>query len=450
MKKIIAIAMALLLVLALAVGCGKADEDGDGLEAVEIERASNSQEDSKGSAWPGSSLPDGFPEYPGGAIDTAEAEDDGFYIEISETDRASYDAYTEMLVSAGWVFQEYDFGMGADTAFKDGMRVILLMDKAETSVAISISLTGGKTYVDWPAEAFPEGFPVYPDGLFVRFEQDERSVRLYVERSAKDDFDSFVEALKAAGWDTHPHESVIPDEDDEDGGIFTYSASNSDDVNIVVVSWTKYGTGIYLAERDDSNSPWEHGNDWPADLSGSIREYPDGIISYTTYKGSDSYRITVLNTSVQSFNSYTEALIKDGFEAVPLDDTIVMVSMEAFIFLSMDDSSSVSITVDNVAVSPGGGYVDGWPKNLPVKLPAYPDGDIKHMERNNKDSMSIHVEYTSQASYDAYIDTLQADGWALSGARDATDNTLTKGSSKIRLSLKVHEGNTWINIDLTY
>ena len=59
-------------------------------------------------------------------------------------------------------------------------------------------------------------------------------------------------------------------------------------------------------------------------------------------------------------------------------------------------------------------------------------------------------EHTSQASYDKYVDSLLADGWALSGARGATDNTLTKGSSEIGLVLKVHEGNTWISIDLKY
>ena len=95
-------------------------------------------------------------------------------------------------------------------------------------------------------------------------------------------------------------------------------------------------------------------------------------------------------------------------------------------------------------------WADGWPKSLRIDLPVYPDGDIQYLERSGSEGMYIQVEHTSQASYDKYVDSLLTDGWALSGSRGATDNTLTKGSSEIGLVLKVHEGNTWISIDITY
>ena len=442
MKKIIIFAIAMLLILTLAVGCGNTDKDkeGEGLGALVVGGDSTS----KGLDWPESSFPQGFPEYPGGSIDIAEMRDDGFYVEISETDSATYDAYKTTLASAGWVFQTYDYGMGADIAFKDGMLLILLFQ--DGTVGISLDHEGGKTYVDWPAEAFPEGFPVYPSGLFTGFVQDETKTVLYIERSTKDDFDSFVKALQAAGWNRNPYEGVTKDNE-----VFTYTANNN--VHFAGVTWSAYSAHIYVYEQDYSGSDYERGNEWPANLGAGIRIYPDGSINYTMSRTTGNYRITVLDTSAQTFGSYLDALIQDGWESpMPLDYTGTNILFnDAFdIIVKMDDSRSVSISVQEANVSTGNTWDVGWPTSLPVTLPVYPDGDIQHMERSSKAGMSIQVEHTSQASYDSYIDSLLAGGWALSGSRDATNNTLTKGSSTIKLVLKINEGNNWISIDLTY
>jgi len=442
MRKILVIVLAFVLVLALAAGCGNNNAPEPQKPAAPAD--TNAEKTGKGLDWPESSLPKDFPKYPGGTIVDVDEQDGGVYIEVSETDRATYEAYMKTLASAGWVFQDYDFGVGADIAFKDGMMIILL--QIDKTVGISFDEKGGKTYVDWPAEALPKGFPVYPNGIFVNFEQEEDHVRFYIEGSSKDDYDSFVEALKAAGWNQNPYESET-----SNNKVYTYTASNGiQEAYFVIVSWSESIASIAVYEIDYTDPDLEFGNGWPAEVFGVVREYPDGIISYVTFKESDNYRITVANTSVQAFNSYIETLINDGFEAVPLEGTTGLVSLSAFVFISMDDSSTVSISVDLVRETPVTNWVDGWPTSMPVSVPAYPDGDIKYLERYKGDSMAIIVEHTSQASYDAYIDTLVKDGWKLSGTRGSTDNTLTKGKSSIKLVLKDHQGNIWLHIDITY
>ena len=310
---------------------------------------------------------------------------------------------------------------------------------------VSLDQEEGEAYIDWPAEAFPAGFPVYPNGLFTNFTQDETKTVLYIERSAKDDFDSFVKALQAAGWDKNPYDGVTSDNE-----VFTYTANNG--VYFAGVSWSAFSAHIYVYEQDYSGSVYERGNEWPANLDAGIREYPDGSISYMMYRETGSYRITILDTSAQTFESYLDALIQDGWESLmPLDysGTNMLYNDDFDIIVKMDDSRSVSISVSEAIVS--GKWAAGWPTSLPVSLATYPDGDIQYLERSTSAGMSIQVEHTSQASYDAYIDQLLADGWALSGARGATNNTLTKAGSTIVLVLKVtDEGNNWISIDLTY
>ena len=127
----------------------------------------------------------------------------------------------------------------------------------------------------------------------------------------------------------------------------------------------------------------------------------------------------------------------------------LMIVLASIVVLAMmagcgnkNDSDSIDISVgesDSGRMSTDG--AEGWPAaDLPQGFPAYPNGKVTNVEGKyneiiNADNISeaivgltIEISGTENATYEAYLKTLESDGWTASSLENSAVIYMEKGS----------------------
>jgi len=247
MKKALSIALLLALVLILAAGCGDKGvapngqgSQGNNTSKIEITESISAPKpgakDSTPPSWPAAELPPGFPVYPGGDIDKVEQDETGLYICVTETDKATYDAYLKTLEAAGWILDLSD----EDTvsAVKGSWILSLCFDKdlgislMATDMGFDLALGS----FEWPKD-LPFTLPVYPDGEIDFLSREENGkLRISIVGSSKDTFEKYLDMVAEAGWEFMGEiDSSRPNTAEKDGWILSLDLTDETEIAILVL-----------------------------------------------------------------------------------------------------------------------------------------------------------------------------------------------------------------------
>lgn len=283
--------------------------------------------------------------------------------------------------------------------------------------------------LEWPAASLPAGFPKYPDGDLYNVESDKFGVFVAIVNTSKASYDSYIGKLEAAGY---VFEKTDAESDDASNGEFYVT------LNFVTEGGESMAS-IYVFE-DVRMGP----QTWPTDkLPAGFPVYPNGEISFVDVNDDGSVNIFIENSDEKTVEAYKATLKAAGWEYDELgynaykDDLVASVNWLEGGLVSID-----------VGVYKPTEWLKGWPTNMPVKIAKYPDGDIKNTGGDPSGwGVYIIIEKTSKASYEKYLDTLVADGWKLSGTRNAQKNEFEKDGYKVKVTLA---GDDYVFVDVFY
>jgi hypothetical protein len=282
-----------------------------------------------------------------------------------------------------------------------------------------------ETSLEWPAASLPAGFPKYPDGDIIDTAIEAVGVWVMIDNTSKASYDDFIGMLEAAGY---VFEQTDTDSDDASNGDF-----------YVTLNFVEGLATIYVFEDVGMGQ-----QSWPADkLPAGFPVYPNGDVMYDVFDDGSIF-IFINNSDEKTAEAYKATLKSAGWEFDELgfnaykDDLHVSVTWL--------ESGTVSIYV---GVYHKTEWIKGWPTDMPVKVVAYPDGDIKNSGGDPSGwGIYIIIDNTSKASYEKYLDMLIADGWKLSGARDPQKNELEKDGAKVKVTLA--KGDETVLVDVFY
>ena len=197
--------------------------------------------------WPIGDLPMGFPVYPGGIVTYVSAFDDDLdldddlglddldlddmdlddddldldlddddsveadfiYLEISETDEETFNAYLEILEEAGWKETANEDGLIIEME-KDNYWLMIEFFSNFDMVGLGVKDMGTSDSEDWPTD-LPYDLPEYTDGsASVLIGADH--VTIVIVRTSPAAFEEYVESMTKAGW-------TVTSKDDLDGDL---------------------------------------------------------------------------------------------------------------------------------------------------------------------------------------------------------------------------------------
>ena len=222
MKKLLVVILALLLVLTFCAGCGGKGKDsaagGGNSAAAGKEVREGDEDEAQGDDggepmdWPAADLPDGFPEYPDGIIDTVDDKDSILLIVIMGTEKETYDGYLETLESEGWEVPTWDTISDEThvTLTKDyWMAMVTFLQLSETGrVSISVQDLGDdlSQYHEWP-ENLPFDLPQYTDGKIEYVDYSDNSFAASFVGTSESAYEEYIKEIEKAGWE------ILYDED---------------------------------------------------------------------------------------------------------------------------------------------------------------------------------------------------------------------------------------------
>jgi hypothetical protein len=278
-------------------------------------------------------------------------------------------------------------------------------------------------YFDWPSSDLPAGFPKYPDGDITQADNDELGVYIAIMNTSQESYAAFKKALEAAGYVFDPE--ITDTEEASNGEFYVILYFNEGFVSILVAEG--FGAG--------GNLEWPTGK-----LPAGFPKYPNGNVSSVDVRDSGDISVWIENTDEKALEEYKAAVEAAGWE--PNGPAWFKDGYMLNLFWLEDGVVSIDVGV----VEPIE-WDKGWPDDMPVKAPAFPDGDITN---SGVEPWGVYVtiENTSKASYEKYLDTLLGDGWKLSGARDERKNTFTKDSHTVEVNLG--KGDGWVLIQFTF
>jgi predicted small lipoprotein YifL len=211
MKKIILTALTLILVFSLAAGCGNKtapqeaspvdiiiDNDAEDIDDFDFDFDAVFE-------WPTAFLPIGFPEYPNGIVDYVDGQmgDTGIFITVSETDKATFEAYLKTLEKAGWTIDDLltdpdDIGI---SMVKESYWLSIGFEAPD---AVFLMVSDWGFFIgnyEWPTD-LPYTLPVYPDGELTYLTlDDDYKLSMTIDNTTIDTFKKYVEMVVKAGWE---------------------------------------------------------------------------------------------------------------------------------------------------------------------------------------------------------------------------------------------------------
>ena len=326
MKKTLMIMLALVMVLALTVGCGKNAEPPVSEPAVADEAIAREGAD-MAEGWPIADLPDGFPAYPNGKVIDIDGEYDseGILIEISGTDESTYDAYLTTLEKDGW---QLSLVKDMDLIYLLKGNMALFTGFGEPGGFVMYLIDYGYEYdvQEWPFEALPQGFPVYPDGIVTyvniyadneeavddedeideedlidediddEFSNDEDFVYITIDQTSEETFEAYLETLEEMGWTELSREGFIVQMEKDEYWLNIEFFSDYDQVGLGVMVMDLWGD-----------------NEWPVGLPYDLPEYTDGTLVRVSMHDDGGMMIMIDGTSDAVFDKYTEDMVKAGW-----------------------------------------------------------------------------------------------------------------------------------------
>jgi len=159
---------------------------------------------------------------------------------------------------------------------------------------------------EWPTDAFPPGFPAYPDGSVVWIEyKEEGGCEVTIVGTNTNTIEAYRATLEGAGWK--------PDEILEEGGSFAHVFFK--DTYMLILAFGKNGDAIEIhiddIGFDYSAIDLKDLTEWPEELP----EYPDGEIDYERSSVLDgSPCVIIIKSSKESFIKYVDILKGAGWE----------------------------------------------------------------------------------------------------------------------------------------
>ena len=231
MKKLILISLAIALILTAASACGndnqnpnadpskpatnltltpdnQDNQDNQGTQsnqsnqgtqsttAINIRTKETVTLDARDSAWPSAQLPAGFPVYPNATVIISEQEEDGYYVQVTGTDMATFKEYVSTVKSTGWVLEE-DWTEDIAIGWQGSTYVIIVID--QTDVGIFVGQLEFEIF-DWPTDKLPAGFPQFPGGDVTAVDEETDYVFVTISNAGRGAYNAYIETLKAAGW----------------------------------------------------------------------------------------------------------------------------------------------------------------------------------------------------------------------------------------------------------
>ena len=208
--------------------------------------------------------------------------------------------------------------------------------------------------------------------------------------------------------------------------------------------------GMDVVVGGGANAP-EGEMGWPAGIfPADFPAYPDGTV--TSIDDSDKAKTVFIDgADKQAFDAYKAGLEGAGW----VFDAGGESARKGFFMLVLAFSNGeVAITLietdtEYVApTEPGSGSpvdgpafpasIEGWPKDLPYAVPAYPDGDIEYTAPDldsDSPSFRIVVSNTSKESFDKYAAAMEGDGWETKGSTGNGFTFVKEGGQHVSILL---------------
>ena len=199
---------------------------------------------------------------------------------------------------------------------------------------------GGSALPGWPTADLPPGFPVYPSGVIEAVEMvDEDSLGIRISGTNEADFDAYLKALEAAGWEQkYPTDPGLSAELTKD--MYWVGLNYFEGGNVGVAVYHDSGGGADPGGGEAPSGGNAGGEAWPtADLPPGFPVYPGGVI--TKIEGSLDIMAIGLTITITGTDEATRKAYSDTIRDWTNSEDIYWVTL----LYDLNDPSYVEIQV---------------------------------------------------------------------------------------------------------